>query len=162
MLISCVVTTPAILQIMTLLIFWLLEQEYPNDPKFSNRLVWANKQCRPRSDCSSIYNRHGLEIDIFNQRDDRAGWYRGSAEVPHSLVIPRVENADLKLMPHYRFYFLHTTTFYDQFKCMFVVYLAIYIVSNCIDHSQFLWLQLPGLCANNTTVHKVVLFLSLF
>ena len=75
-----------------------------------------------------IYNGHRFEISIFNHRDDWAGWYQGSPEVPQDLVIPRVENADLKLMPHYRFFFLHTTTFYDQFKCIFAVYLAIYIV----------------------------------
>ena len=46
-----------------------------------------------------IYNGHGFEIGIFNPRDDRARWYQGSAEVPHSPVIPRVENADLKSMP---------------------------------------------------------------
>ena len=47
----------------------------------------------------SIYNGHRFEIGIFSPRNDRAGWCRGSAEVPHSPVIPRVENADLKLMP---------------------------------------------------------------
>ena len=46
-----------------------------------------------------ICNGHRFEISIFNPRDDRAGWYRGSAEVPHGPVIPRVENADLKSMP---------------------------------------------------------------
>ena len=40
-------------------------------------------------------------------------------------------------MPHYRFFFLHTTTFYDQNKCVcfYAVYLAIYIVSNRIDEA---------------------------
>ena len=28
---------------------------------------------------------------------------------------------------YYRFFFLHTTTFNNQFKCIFAVYLAIYI-----------------------------------
>ena len=73
------------------------------------------------NDNMRIYNGHRFEIGIFNPRDDLAGWYRGSAEVPHVPVIPRVENADLKSMPHYRFFFLHTTTFYDQFNYIFTV-----------------------------------------
>ena len=43
-------------------------------------------------------------------------------KVPHGPVIPRVKNADLKSMPHYRFFFLHTTNFYDKFKCAFAVF----------------------------------------
>ena len=42
---------------------------------------------------------HRLEIGIFNPRDDRAVWYLGGASVPPGPVIPRVKNANLKLMP---------------------------------------------------------------
>ena len=102
-----------------------------------------------------IYNGHRFEMGIFSPRDDRTRWYPGFAEVPHGPVIPRVENADLNLMPHYRFFFLHTTNFYDKNKCFFfAVYLAIYIVLKLIDHSQLLWLRLPGLCANNNFQNK--------
>ena len=94
--------------------------------------------CQCLREDTRVYNGHRFEIGIFNPRDDRAGWYRGSAEVPHGPVIPSIENDDLKLMPiidsfsciPYRFFFLHTTTFYDQFKCIFAVYLVIYIFSN--------------------------------
>ena len=66
-----------------------------------------------------IYNGHRFEISIFNPRDDWAGWYRGSAEVPHGPVIPRVENADLKSMP-----------IIDSFSCIpppFTINLSVFL-----------------------------------
>ena len=63
-----------------------------------------------------------MGIDLRSAFSTRGMTGPGGAEVPHGRVIPRVGNADLKSMPCYRFFFLHTTTFYDQLKCIFAVY----------------------------------------